>query len=153
MKNPLFYYNLKFIKSLVLFISFQLFFIDIKCYTPIFQDAHTATLVNDRLYYINGSQEKEFFYLDLFNISNAQRIDLPIKSNVSFARYEFTTSVTYNQQLIYYIGGKITRPDDLFIYTYNTSNEEWIVPNIVGRSFSQHHHQGIQAIIDKNGRI
>ena len=78
MKNPLFY-NFKFIKSLVLFILFQLFFINIKYYIPIFQDVHITMLVNDRLYYINGSQEKEYFYLDLFNISNAQRIDLPIK--------------------------------------------------------------------------
>ncbi len=59
----------------------------------------------------------------------------------------------YNQQLIYYIGGKITQSDDLFIYTYNTSNEEWIVSNIVKRSFPQHYHQEIQAIIDKNRRI
>ncbi|RIA95459.1 hypothetical protein C1645_757619, partial [Glomus cerebriforme] len=56
----------KFIFAKQLLFLFQLIPLSVKCYyAPGPQYTHTATLVNDRLYFIGGSQEKDFFYLDL----------------------------------------------------------------------------------------
>ncbi|SRR6266542_6709962 len=87
--NALFYF--KFTKFIFLF---QLFLTSIKSYTPGLRYAHTATLVDDRLYFIGGSQN-EFFYLNntyLFDGTDANWVNLTIKSNLK--RYDFATSVT-----------------------------------------------------------
>ncbi|RIA95456.1 hypothetical protein C1645_757616 [Glomus cerebriforme] len=48
---------------------FQLVPLSVKCYyTPGPRYAHTATFVKDRLYFIGGSQEKDFFLFRSFAI-------------------------------------------------------------------------------------
>ncbi|CAG8720440.1 11110_t:CDS:2 [Rhizophagus irregularis] len=79
--------------------------LSVKCYTPGPLYTHTATLVGERLYFIGGSQEKEFFYLDLsesFDISNANWKNLTVNANLT--RYNFATSVVYGVSIIF-IGG------------------------------------------------
>lgn len=134
-----------FVKQILFLLQFVP--LSVKCYTPGPLYAHTATLVGKRLYFIGGSQEKEFFYLDLsksFDTRNANW--LTVNSNLT--RNNFATSVVFGESIIF-IGGKTTQLDDPFIYVFNTNKGEWVSPNT---GIPPQQRVGFQAVIN-NGKI
>ncbi|CAB4415855.1 unnamed protein product [Rhizophagus irregularis] len=135
-----------FVKRILILLQFIP--LSVKCFTP---GPHITALVDNRLYFMSSSQAKELSFLDLhqsFDNSNVPWKDLTI--NVNLKRYNFATTAVFNEN-IFFIGGKVTQPDDPFIYVLNTLNENWSFPVISGGKPPQK-SEGFQAVIF-NGKI
>ncbi|PKY55115.1 galactose oxidase [Rhizophagus irregularis] len=123
-----------FVKQILFLLQFVP--LSVKCYTPGPLYAHTATLVGKRLYFIGGSQEKEFFYLDLsesFDISNANWKNLTVNANLT--RYNFATSVVHGGSIIFigangkiyiFVGSESDTFGKMIIFTLNLNLQDSI---------------------------
>ena len=116
-------------------------------YRPDLREAHTATLINDKLYilggvippYLNKAPPKEtFLYLDCsvpFNTNELKWMDLTnsgvIPPHYSSAAVKGGAS---NDTLFLYGGESIGGEPMSLVYTFNTLSNTWSVPTIAGTS-------------------
>ena len=129
---------------------------------PDLREAHTATLINDKLYilggvippYLNKAPPKEtFLYLDCsvpFNTNELKWMDLT-NSGVIPPHY-FSAAVkggASNNTLFLYGGESIGGEPMSLVYTFNTLSNTWSVPIIAGTSPSG--KAGITPIVDYSG--
>ncbi|RIA83037.1 hypothetical protein C1645_861709 [Glomus cerebriforme] len=121
---------------------------------------HTATLVNNKLYILDGISINltrtlnDFFYLDVsatYNTQNLPWVDLS-SINTIVPQHAAATSVkggTNNNTLILY-GGVTANPKSSSLYTFDTQTNSWNIPTIVGNIPRK---QSLTGIIDNNGKM
>ena len=131
---------------------------------PNLRYAHTATLINDKLYILggsiynnlNGSPKETFFYLDVsvpFVTNELKWMDLS-KNNIIPPHY-LSTAIkggTNNNTLFLYGGKPLAAGGAMdLVYTFDTQNNLWRVPVITGTPPLR--TDGITIVIDYNGLI
>ncbi|CAG8690195.1 11947_t:CDS:2, partial [Dentiscutata heterogama] len=148
---------------------------NVESFVPEARYAHSATLVNNKLYFfggqiseINQGQElfhiyDELFYLDVsssFNIESPSWTDLTASKNVPVRSSWSTSSVGFgiksDKSTIYLIGGfmYVINQNALvtdIIYAFDTKSQQWKLPVINGTGPNR--RREVQAVSDNTGKI
>ncbi|CAG8551490.1 13072_t:CDS:2 [Funneliformis caledonium] len=125
--------------------------------------AHTATLIDDKLYILGGRDEKdapdkvgkEFFYLDVSVPFNTQKIlwhDLTSINNVPSHLASSSVNGGANNKTLFLCGGipKFGVAMSL-VYAFDTQSNSWSIPTITGDYAVR--KDNIMAVVDGNGKM
>src|SRR5688572_17216996 len=148
-------------KFLVIYIILLLLFqlpVEINCqmitFKPKQRRHHTATLINNKLYILGGSNVlddgsndgninvdnstigKDFFYLDFSGPFNTKNLAWQNLSNINIVpSHNGATSVKggeNNNTLFLYGGNSSADANAELVYAYDPQNNKWSIPEIVG---------------------
>src|SRR5581483_6049657 len=156
------------LNNLLIYITFIILFqflIDVNSqsttFKPDLREAHTATFINDKLYILGGSivgtklsPKEEFLYLDFptpFK-ANVNKLEWHVLSNdtVPSHRYAATVKGGANNNTLFLYGGESLIDETMaLVYTFDTSNNLWRIPEMMG--MPQNKEIGSTLAIDYNG--
>ncbi|GBB97687.1 hypothetical protein RclHR1_03040004 [Rhizophagus clarus] len=130
-------------------------------YVPEKRDAHTATLIDNKLYILGGyagkyaktDAGKDFFYLDVSVPFNTQHLLWKDLSSINTVpSHESAASVNggENNNTLFLYGGTSTTEMDL-VYTFNPQSNSWSAPVITGSTPIK--KSGLTGIVDQNGKM
>src|SRR4051812_6954186 len=127
-------------KSLAYIIFWLLFqvFIEINCQlTPLNRDLHTATLIDNKLYFLGGNSidgyRNEFFYLDVSVAFDTQKLSWQDLSNINTVPSHSSAAAVKggaNNVTLFLYGGYT--PTMELVYTFDPQSNLWNTPKIVG---------------------
>ena len=150
----------KFLTYIKLWLLFQLL-VEINCQTfkPVQRADHTATLIDNKLYILSGTDlitfndTKDFFYLDASTSFNTQDILWNDLSSINTVpAHSDATSVKggANNSTLFLYGG-ISNVTMAPVYTFDPQSNSWMIPIITGNP----PFPGIDdtGIIDYNGKM
>src|ERR1043166_8405441 len=160
----------KFLALFMLFLSFQLSVIN--CQTAVFKPKqrmhHTATLINNTLYILGGSNTilgnnendnaentvgKDFFYLDFSGVFSAKDLpwkDLSIRNTVPSHNGAAAVKGGGNNNTLILYGGNTSDEEDVLVDTYDPQTNLWSEPKIVGIKVRMAYLTGA---INDNGKL
>ncbi|CAB5327282.1 galactose oxidase [Rhizophagus irregularis] len=115
-------------------------------YKPDLRYAHTATLIEDKIYILGGavppradnglSPKETFLYLDVstpFSTNEVKYIDISNNNAVPSHRYAIATKGgTNNSTLFLYGGDNFANQTKELVYTFDAQHSTWSVPKITG---------------------
>ncbi|RIA84637.1 hypothetical protein C1645_408078 [Glomus cerebriforme] len=137
----------------------------VKLLQPQKRISHTATFINDKLYILGGESlstdptieeitQNEFFYLDCSESFNTMNLTWNFLSNIGIPSRWAAASVKggINNYTLFLYGGFSSLKNDLnLVYTYDTQNSSWNIPNI--NEYNITNKRSLGAIIDYNGKM
>ncbi|EXX76649.1 uncharacterized protein OCT59_027799 [Rhizophagus irregularis] len=109
-------------------------------FKPFVHHRHTATLIDDKLYILGGSDLnekllKEFFYLDVSVPFNTQELSWQDLSNINMVPPHDSATTTKggaNNNTLFLYGGFSNDPKMPLVYTFDPQHIAWNPPKITG---------------------
>jgi len=138
------------LNNFIIYIMFGIFLqfsVEVKSQTETFKPdlrmAHTATLINDKLYIIGGtippanviSPSETFLYLDVsvpFDTNGLKWIDISSNNIVPSHRSAAAINGGANNNTLFLYGGAEVDEAMALVYTFNTQDNTWSIPKITG---------------------
>src|ERR1044072_6283254 len=161
-------FNLKemiFLNNSLIYITLYIFLqllVEVKSQTTIFKPdlryAHTATLINDKLYILGGIKaiKETFLFLDVFvpfDTNELKWVNLSENNIIPSHKHAASIKGGLNNNELFLYGGRPLAAGGAMdlVYTFDTQNNLWRVPDITG--IPPLRRTGVTTVIDYNGLI
>jgi N-acetylneuraminic acid mutarotase len=151
LNNPIIY---------IIFGILQQLLVEVKSQTVAARNAHTATLINKKLYILGGvippnnnvSPKETFLYLDITVPFTDNSTWINLSDNNIVPPHQDAAVVKSGVNLFLYGGRSLLSSKTMaLVYAFDTQSESWSIPNIVG--IPPTGKTSITPIIDHNGKI
>jgi N-acetylneuraminic acid mutarotase len=156
------------INNPIIYITFGILhqlLVEVKSQTVAARNAHTATLIDEKLYILGGvippnnnvSPKETFLYLDLtvsFNTDNLAWINLSDNNIVPPHQDAAVVKGGVHNNSLFLYGGRslLSSKEMALVYAFDTQSELWSTPNIIV-GIPPTGKTSITPIIDHNGKI